>query len=161
MVQIKKSIEIDAPVEEVFEFFSNPENLPEVWPSMVEVSNVDHGPDGHRGFDWVYKMAGIRFRGHSETLEWKENERVVSRNKEGIKSTFTYDYEGIDDRTRLTVSVEYEIPNKVLAKLAGPFVRRINEHEAEVLLENLKARMELTGQEAEEPRYKPETRPHT
>lgn len=142
MAHIKKSIEINAPLADVFTYFMNPENLPEIWPSMLEVSKVKMGAGG--GFDWVYKMAGFRFHGHSEILEWEENRRVMSRSKKGILNTFTYSFEGMNGGCRVTVEVEYEIPNKVLSKLAEPIVRRINQHEATALLGNLKSRMELS-----------------
>lgn len=37
---------------------------------------------------------------------------------------------------------EYIVPGAVLGKLAEPFVVRLNEHEAETVLGNLKARLE-------------------
>ena len=148
MTKISRTIEIDAPVEQVFGYFSDPEHLPEIWPSMLEVSNVERGEGG--GFDWVYKMAGIRFRGHSQNLEWKQNERIVNRSAEGIPSTFTYTFEGRDGGTSFTTEVEYEIPHKVLGKLAEPVVRRLNEHEADAFVHNLKARVELEEERGEE-----------
>lgn len=159
MAKIQKSIEIEAPLREVYDFFTNPENLPEVWPSLVEVSNIAWGAEGADSFDWVYKMAGIRFHGRSETRERKPYEKVVFQNKSGIPSTFIYSYSKRDGNCWLTMEVDYEIPGKVLSKLAEPFVRRLNEHEADVLLENLKARMELTGEAAAKKRRAPSARP--
>ena len=43
MATVKKSIKINAPVEKVFEYLT-PENLPEIWPSLVEVKNVKNYP---------------------------------------------------------------------------------------------------------------------
>ncbi len=143
MAKISRTVEIDAPVERVYAFMTDPNNMPEVWPSMVEVSNVQRRDDGSHSFDWVYKMAGIRFEGHADAQEVEKNRRVVSKNDSGIPSTFHYTYESVDGKTRLTMEAEYTIPNKVLNKLAEPIVRRINEHEADVLLQNVKARMEL------------------
>jgi hypothetical protein len=44
----------------------------------------------------------------------------------------------------VALHVEYELP-PVVGKLAAPVLRRINEHEAETMLQNLKKRLE-TGQ---------------
>ena len=142
MSTIKKSIQINAPVEQVFAFLSEPTNLPEIWPSMIEVKNVV-AHNGQRSFDWVYKMAGMRFEGHSDMLEFIPNERVVTTSKKGIPSTFTYSYGRMGNACEVTIQVDYEIPNKVLGKLAEPIVRRLNEREATTLLANLKDRMEL------------------
>lgn len=64
---IDKSVLIDAPVEKVFAYYAETENLPEVWPSLLEVRNIQRGPEGRvERFTWVYKMAGMRFEGRSE-----------------------------------------------------------------------------------------------
>ncbi len=151
MTKISKSVQIDAPPERVFAFMTSPSNLPEVWPSLVEVSNVQRKPDGTHSFDWVYKMAGVRFKGHAQTTDVEKDKRVVVKNEKGIPSTFRYDYEQLaGNRTKITMHVDYTIPNQLLNKLVEPVLRRINEHEAQTLLDNLKARMEL-AKEARRP----------
>lgn len=143
MAKIQKSISIKAPLVQVFEYATHPENLPEIWPSMVEVSNVKRTPDGAHSFDWIYKMAGIHFKGHAETIDVKQNARVVVKNETGIPSTFIWTYAGEDGGMKVNLEVDYTLPNRLLEKLAEPFLHRINEREAETLLANLKMRMEL------------------
>jgi uncharacterized membrane protein len=126
----------------VFSFMTNPVNLPEVWPSMVEVKDVKPAPVGGNNFSWVYKMAGIKFEGATETTEFILNQREVNKSTKGIKSTFVWQYEAHDGGTKLTVEVEYVVPVPLLGKLAESFIIKQNEHEAEALLANLKARME-------------------
>jgi uncharacterized membrane protein len=142
MAKITKTITINAPVEKVFSFMTNPVNLPEVWPSMVEVKDVKPAPAGGNDFSWVYKMAGIKFEGASETTEFILNQRDVTKSTKGINSTFVWKYEAHDGGTKLTVEVEYVVPVPLLGKLAESFIIKQNEHEAEALLANLKARME-------------------
>lgn len=142
MAKIKNSIDIDAPVEQVYEFMTDPNNLPNVWPSMLDVSNVERKEDGSHSFDWIYKMAGMKFEGHSDTVEVERNKRVVAKNQRGIPSTFNYLYEKRDGGCKLTVEVDYGVPDKLLSKLAEPILVRINEHESEILLKNVKAVME-------------------
>jgi uncharacterized membrane protein len=143
VITIRKSVSIQAPLDRVYEFMTTPENLPTIWPSMVEVSNVSRKPDGSHSFDWVYKMAGIRFKGHSASTEVEKNKRVVVSNTKGIEGTFRWLYAGENGGTKLTMEVEYVIPVALFEKLAGPFIERINEHEAEHVLNNLKTRMEM------------------
>lgn len=145
MATITRTIEINAPVERVYGFMTDPNNLPEIWPSMVEVSDVHRNDDGTHSFDWTYKMAGIPFHGHAEASEVEKNKRVVSKNEGGIPSTFEYLYEAVGGKTRFTMKVDYEIPGKALGKLAEPIVRKINEHEADTLTQNLKVRMEMSS----------------
>ena len=75
MVKIKKSVFIQAPVEKVFEFFSEPANLPEIWPSVVEVRDVQRLGDEVQGWRYVYKMAGMKFDGQTKVIERIENQR--------------------------------------------------------------------------------------
>jgi uncharacterized protein YndB with AHSA1/START domain len=142
MATVKKSIKINAPVEKVFEYASKPEILPEIWPSLVEVKNVKDLPNGGHSNDWVYKMAGMRFNGFSEDVEVVPNERTVSRTTGGIDSTITWEYQPVDDGTKLTVTNEYNVPIPVLGKIAESIIVKMNENEAEVILANLKAMME-------------------
>jgi uncharacterized membrane protein len=143
MATVKKTISINAPVEKVYGYMADPTNLPEIWPSMVEVKDVKKTPDGAvSSYNWVYKMAGMRFEGTSETSEAVANQRVVVKSATGIPNRFVWTYQPEDGGTKLTVEVEYTIPVPVLGKLAEAFVVKQNEHEADVMLANLKARME-------------------
>lgn len=145
MPTIRKSITIAAPVDRVFAYTTDPRHLPEVWPNLVEVTNVAPHPDGGSGFDWVYRMAGVKVRGHSEDVEFARNERVVSRSERGIPNTFRWSYAGADGTTELTLEVDYEPPSSLFGRLVRPLLARINERDATTLLRNLKSRLERAG----------------
>ncbi|MGB3702887.1 MAG: SRPBCC family protein [Anaerolineales bacterium] len=140
MATIKSSITINAPVEKVFEY-TKPGNLPEIWPSLVEVKNIKELPNGGYSWDWVYKMAGMKFNGSSEHVEFVENERTVSQST-GIDSTITWTYEPVGGGTKMTTLTEYKIPVPLLGKVAEVFIVKMNANESETILANLKARME-------------------
>jgi uncharacterized protein YndB with AHSA1/START domain len=142
MARVEKSITINAPVEKVFSYVEDPTNLPEFWPSMVEAKDVEELEGGGYKFGWVYKMAGMRFEGTSETIEYVANQRTVTDNKGGIESIITWTCEPEDGGTKVTFDAEYTVPIPLLGKLAEAFIVKQNEREAETLLANLKARME-------------------
>jgi uncharacterized membrane protein len=142
MAKVTRMVIINAPVEKVFEFMNYPGNLPEIWPSMVEVKDIKPAQVGSYNFSWVYKMAGLRFEGASDTTEFVANQRIVTKSTKGISSTFVWQYEPNDGGTKLTVEVEYVVPVPLLGKLAESFIVKQNEHEADAMLANLKARME-------------------
>nr|MDQ3398096.1 SRPBCC family protein [Deinococcota bacterium] len=53
---LQRSTLIDAPVEKVFAYYSEPQNLPEIWPSLLEVRDVERTAAGWaKTFKWVYK----------------------------------------------------------------------------------------------------------
>jgi len=61
MAKVVKSVTINVPVEKVFNYLEDPLNLPEIWPSLVEVIEVQRTPEGVGStYRWVYKLAGIR-----------------------------------------------------------------------------------------------------
>lgn len=142
MAKIEKSIYIQAPVEKVFAFMAEPSNLPQIWPSLMEVRNVQPLPNGGYTYDRTYKLAGMRVEGHAEWVEFVKNQRIVDKNESGIPSTFVWTYKGENNSTRVGLSVDYTISGAVLSHLAEPIVHKMNEHEADVVLANLKARME-------------------
>jgi uncharacterized membrane protein len=139
MPTIRKSIAIRAPVDQVFDYVGDPRNLPEIWPSLVEVRNVEPHPDGS-SFDWDYKLLGMRIHGHSDPVELVRNARQVTRSVTGIPNTFRWIYGCRGDETEVTLEVDYEVP--VLGRLASGIVGRVNEREAQIMLANLKRRME-------------------
>ena len=140
MATIKSAITINAPVQKVFEY-AIPENLPEIWPSLVEVKNIKELPNGGYSWDWVYKMAGMKFNGSSVHTEYVVNERTVAQST-GIDSTITWTYEPEDGGTRMIALTEYKIPVPLLGKIAEAFIVKVNENERATILANLKARLE-------------------
>ena len=143
MAKIDKTIIIHAPVEKIFKFMADPENLPEVWPAMDEIRNVTQNPNGGANFEWTYKMAGMHFKGASETTEYILNKRYVTHSTKGIESTFCWEYEEVSEGTRLHLEVEYKVPVPLIGKLAEAVILKQNEHEAHNMLHNLKDRMEI------------------
>jgi uncharacterized membrane protein len=142
MKMLERSVTIAAPAEKVFSYVEQPQNLPEVWPSLVEVTDVADLPKGGHRFHWLYKMAGLRFEGETETVEYELNKHVVTKSTGQIPSTYDWTFVPENGSTRLDVKVEYEIPQTLLGKLAEPFIVKLNEREADAFIGNLKDRIE-------------------
>lgn len=142
MAKVIKSITINAPVEKVFEYVADQTNLPEIWPSLVESQIVERLPNGGSKTQYVYKMAGMKFEGMTIDTEFIPNKRTVSKTEGGIESEITWEYESEGEGTKVTFTGEYTVPVPLLGKLAEAFIVKQNENEAEIILANLKARME-------------------
>ena len=142
MAKLEKTITINAPVEKIFNYISEPTNLPEFWPSLGEVTDVQRLPNGGHSNRWVYKMAGMRFEGTSEDTERVVNQRLVSKTKGGVESTQTWTFQPEAGGTKVTFAVEYTVPIPVLGKLAEGIIVKMNDREGDLILANLKARME-------------------
>ena len=142
MPNVEKTITINASAEKIFDYWTEPSNLPEFWPSVVEVKDRQRLPNGGNYFRWVYKMAGMRFEGTSEDIEYVANQRTVTKNKGGIESTIRMTFQPEGDGTKVSLEVEYTVPIPLLGKLAEAAVVKLNQNELELVLANLKARME-------------------
>ena len=142
MAKIVKTITIDAPPAEVFAYVEDPANVPEYWPSVIEVKDVEPLPGGGFKYRWVYKMAGVRFEGGTETIEFVVNERTVSENTGGVSGTVTWTYQFEAGKTLVTFEAEYAVEIPLLRKLAESFLVKLNEQEAEAILANVKAKLE-------------------
>ena len=142
MSKLEKTITINAPVEKVFSYIDGGTNLPEIWPSLVEVTDVQRLPNGGHSDRFVYKMAGIRLEGTSEDVEYIPNQRIVTKTTGGAESTQTWLFQPEAGGTKVTFKVEYTVPIPVLGKLAEAMIVKMNEREGDLILANLKARME-------------------
>ena len=144
MPRIERSILINAPVNEVFDYIADPTNCPTWVPGMVSVRDVA-GIDAGKTFRWTYKMAGISFDGESTILEYVPYEWIVIGSQRGIVSVWTYDFRAEGDGTRVGAVVEYAIPIPVVGKVIQEVILGKNEHEADLALARLKALMEASA----------------
>jgi uncharacterized protein YndB with AHSA1/START domain len=141
MARVETGITIAAPVAEVFAYLEDPNTNPEWLPGMVQVKDaVGSGVSSH--FKWVYKMAGISFKGESTTTEFVRDRRLVVQSEGGIASTWTWTFEPDEGGTRVHLVVDYTVPVPVLGKLAEALVLKQNEREANLAMANIKARLE-------------------
>ena len=141
MKKVERSIAINAPVEKVFNYVTNPMKQIDWMPSMMDVKDVTGSGVG-QSHQWAYKMAGMLFKGESITTEYISNERVTTKSKGGITSTFTFDFQTLENGTKLDMGIEYEIPVPVVGKIAEKILLKRNEREADLAMTNIKEAME-------------------
>jgi uncharacterized protein YndB with AHSA1/START domain len=146
MRKISRSIHINASPDRVFDYVDQPENLLVVWPSLIEVAGVQKKAGGGHGFDWVYKMAGMRFHGRADSIRVERPRLLETKNDAGIPSKFRWTFEAKNGGTQVGLDIEYTIPTPVVGKIAEAAVAKMNEHETEMLLANIKHTMEQEAQ---------------
>jgi carbon monoxide dehydrogenase subunit G len=141
MAKVERSISINAPVEKVFAYVSNPANEMEWFPSITDIRDIKGEGVGQK-YGYTFKMAGLPLKGESEVLEYTPNQRYVTESKGGIVSTWTWTFKPEDSGTRLNVVVEYTIPVPVLGKVGEKLTLGQIEREADHAAANIKARLE-------------------
>jgi uncharacterized membrane protein len=139
---LEKDITIKAPVDSVFRFVDDPANLPKIWPSLYEIENVSELPNGGHTFSWFSNLAGRKVEGRTETFERVVDERIVDKTAGDVESTQTWKFRGENGYTNVVFKAEYDTP-KPLPKEEMDFFVKHSELEADVVLESLKARLEL------------------
>lgn len=140
MPKLMKAVTVEKPVHEVFEYVEEPTHLPEIWPSLFEVKAVETKPI--RRFEWLYNLAGKRFAGKTETIEHIVDEKIVEKATGDIESTFWWRFQPQNGFTKLAFEADYVLPKGFEPKFEQFLIKR-NEFEADVMLENLKARLEI------------------
>jgi uncharacterized membrane protein len=145
MAKIDTEVWINAPIDEVFSYISDPRNLPEFWPSLIEINDVQSLPNGGYSLRWIYKMAGVRFEGKAEYTQIVPNRFFVVETKGGIDSTIAWTARSWENKTKVTFTIEYKVPVPVLGKLAELIIVKMNEQEADLIMVNLKARFMIAN----------------
>ena len=141
MPTFKKTIIIDAPPEKVFARFSDPMNMIEDAPNVVDVIDIT-GEGVGKSFKSVYKMAGIKFTLTCTYTEYVENEKLASKFEGGITGTISWTLEPENGSTKYSMTIDYAIPVPLVGKIAESILAKRNEREWDVILANAKDAIE-------------------
>jgi len=145
MAKVDKEVWVEAPVEKTFDYISDPSNLPEFWPGLMEIKDVQSLPNGGYSARWVYRMLGIPFKGTGKYTQIVPHRFFVIKTKGGISSTIAWTVRSQKNKTRVTLTIEYKIPVPLLGKLAEAIILKMNEEEADLIMANLQARFMIAN----------------
>ena len=122
-MRVEKRIEIDRPIDEVFAYVADVNHLPEWAGTTIEVKGAPAGPLQDGG---TFTDVGIFLGRRIETpfrATVEAPRRLVYRSTGGLlPHDWTYTFEPVGDRTRMTLAVEGQ-PGRFF-KLATPLVGR-------------------------------------
>jgi ligand-binding SRPBCC domain-containing protein len=133
MPSFTKEVIINAPLESVYTFVSKPYNLPQIWPSLIEITNEKLLSNGGYSFHWKYKMAGMHFKGTGECIDIVPNLWFTSKTQCPIDSTHTWTFRSRENKTRVILTVDYRMPAQILNRLTEITLTDKNEKEAELI----------------------------
>jgi ligand-binding SRPBCC domain-containing protein len=86
MANVQYETEINAPVEKVFEYYTNPDNIKEAWPrDIVKESESLSGSKSEEGSEMKVKGQYMGKEGEMilEVADKEQNRRLVTRQTEG------------------------------------------------------------------------------
>jgi carbon monoxide dehydrogenase subunit G len=143
MPTITDEIVIGAPIEEVFEYLSKPENHPEIIPSLIAIDNVEELPNGGYEVDVTNQLLGKTFEGHLRDIEVAPPNRRVYEIDGDVKAHITYTLMSENGATRFIYTNEFESPEAgLLERLASPLVKRALRRDVDTMLKNTKMILE-------------------
>jgi uncharacterized protein YndB with AHSA1/START domain len=142
---IELSVDVDQPAEKVFDFLTSPEKIPLVMPSLVE--NVDIPPlplkNGSR-FHYRYQMYGVMLEGSWSVVRADRPTAYEAQTEGDIASHWIYRLSpSAGGGTHVDMSVTYETPKNVAARIKSELMLKINRTEGETYLQNLKTVLEM------------------
>ena len=132
MGSVESSVVIDAPIEKVFVFLSNPKNQEKIFvDSDFKVEDVSKQPVGvGTRFRISAFIGGREVKSHwHEFVEFEENRRFVDREVKGgggvlKREDLTFVFGTTDRGTKVTITEDYEFPYSVLGKIVGKLMAR-------------------------------------
>ncbi len=149
MPRIEQSVEIDAPVAEVYRIAKNVEAFPDFMEDLQSLTVLERSPDGARTVtDWVGLIREFKM-----TVKWRQEDRwddaayrddFVQLQGDMDRMEGSWQFTPLDaDRTRFdsVVDYDYNVP------LIGPMVKNLIKKK---LTENLQATMNAIKRKAEE-----------
>ena len=127
MTKIQAEMIINAPIGEVFEYYTNPDNMKQSWPSdIIKESERISGQSNEEGVEM--KVEGL-YMGKSEEMtievtEKDQNKRLVTRQTEGPFQTWESIQEfqsNGDNATLVKHVINYQLPKtgKIVNFLTG------------------------------------------
>jgi carbon monoxide dehydrogenase subunit G len=143
MVRFELTVEIDRPVHEVWEYLTEPENVPEWQSSAVSSHQVSDGPIGvgARLRD-ERRFLGKRATSEVEVSEFEPERLFTLHGLSGpVRFTVRHRLSQNGTGTRLDVEAEAD-PGSGLSRLVRPMIERAAEHELKGDFARLKAILE-------------------
>lgn len=149
----EKTITIDRPLQEVFEFFSKAENLERITPGWLQFKILTPTPvEIYQGrlIDYRLRLYGLPFRWKTEITVWEPPLRFVDSQLKGPYVSWVHEHRFKEkaDQTIMTDRVEYAVPGGPLAPLINKLfiagnVQKIFEYRKKVIQEHFHAHPEV------------------
>jgi ligand-binding SRPBCC domain-containing protein len=153
MTSIQNQIEINAPVERVFEYYTNPDNIKESWPrDIVKESENVSGQKREEGSEIKVKgeYMGKEDEMTLEVVDKEQNKILVTQQKQGPfkkwESIQVFQSNG-NNYTKVNHTINYELPatGKIANVLTGSQAENKIKQGIQQAAQTVKQRLESRG----------------
>ncbi len=130
MTTMSCEVDINAPVEKVFAYYTDPSNIKESWPSdIVKESGIVSGAKGEKGSVFMVKghYMGKQEEMRVQVIEKWPNKKFITKQIEGPfkKWESIQEFQDSNNTTHIKHTVDFELP------IAGRIVNMVSGKEAE------------------------------
>jgi ligand-binding SRPBCC domain-containing protein len=153
MTTISKSMDIAAPLSEVFTYFARPEHMADQFPENMGLNVIPLEVKNGFGVGTIFRISGDfdgkKLEWDCETIDYIPHKKIVAKMIEGPFKHWqiTVDFDELEEKkTRTTLTVEYDLPMGPLGGLLDKVkLKKIAERGMENGLYRVKALLEGTG----------------
>jgi ligand-binding SRPBCC domain-containing protein len=153
MTTISKSMEINAPLSEVFTYFARPEHMADQFPENMGLNIIPIEVKNGFGVGTIFRISGDfdgkRLEWDCETIDYIPHRKIVAKMIEGPfkKWQIVVEFEEINEKlTKTGITVDYDMPMGPLGGFIDKVkLKKIAERGIENGLYRVKALLEGTG----------------
>ena len=153
MTTINKSMEINAPLTEVFTYFARPEHMADQFPENMGLNIIPLEVKNGFGVGTIFRISGDfdgkKLEWDCETIDYIPHRKIVAKMIEGPFKFWqiTVDFEQINEKkTKTSITVDYDMPMGPLGGFIDKIkLKKIAERGMENGLYRVKALLEGTG----------------
>lgn len=153
MTTINKSIEINAPISEVFTYFARPEHMADQFPENMGLNVIPIEVKNGFGVGTIFRISGDfdgkKLEWDCETIDYIPHRKIVAKMIEGPFKHWqiTVQFEDLEEKkSKVEMLVDYDMPLGPLGSLIDKVkLKKIAERGMENGLYRVKALLEGTG----------------
>jgi ligand-binding SRPBCC domain-containing protein len=153
MTTISKSMEINAPLSEVFTYFARPEHMADQFPENMGLNIIPLEVKNGFGVGTIFRISGDfdgkKLEWDCETIDYIPHKKIVAKMIEGPFKFWqiTVDFDEINEKkTKTSIAVDYDMPMGPLGGFIDKIkLKKIAERGMENGLYRVKALLEGTG----------------
>src|SRR5260370_30020680 len=137
---IEAKAHIENTPEAVIAYVSDVRNRPLYLPALKAVADIKEGPGGvGTTWKWTWLALGAEWEGVGRSLKCEKGKLYSFKTEGAIESTWTYAAEPEGSGTKLTIRVDYDVPEKAKPLIpAASTVENMKKTETDQGIQNLK-----------------------
>jgi len=124
---LKRQVNIEQPLQKVFDFFSKAQNLEILTPNWLKFKILTHPPiEMKKGalIDYQIKLFGLPMNWKTEISEWQPPHFFIDTQLKGpyTKWVHKHHFKEVENGTEITDIVNYQLPGGLLAPAAHSLI---------------------------------------